>query len=180
MCSSDLILKKIQKEHTNEQVYLMAERMAEFGFEAGSNPEPSGGLVLGDGKLYVADTLNDRIRAIDLASGVIETFAGTGEPGYAGDGGPAASAQLRKPRDIEIYDGALYVADTDNSVIRKIDLSTGTISTVAGTGELGLELTEGKPALETVLKRPFAIEFDKDGNLYISDTINSRILRVAK
>lgn len=154
--------------------------MAQFGFEAGSNPEPSGGLAVADGKLYVADTLNDRIRVVDLASGMIDTFAGTGQPGYSGDGGAATQAAFNKPRDIEVYGGALYVADTDNSVIRKIELSSGTVSTVAGTGELGLELTEGKPATETLLKRPFAIEFDRDGNLYISDTINSRILRVAK
>jgi DNA-binding beta-propeller fold protein YncE len=154
--------------------------MAKFGFEAGSNPEPSGGLAVADGKLYVADTLNDRIRVIDLATNVITTMAGTGVPGYSGDGGPAMQAELNKPRDIEIYEGSLYVADTDNNVIRAIDLASGTITTVAGTGELGIELTEGKLATETMLKRPFAIEFDPEGNLYVSDTINSRILRVAK
>jgi DNA-binding beta-propeller fold protein YncE len=155
--------------------------MAKFGFEAGSNPEPSGGVAVADGKLYVADTLNNRIRVIDLATGIIDTMAGTGEAGFAGDGGPAMQAELNGPRDIEIFEGSLYVADTDNSAIRKIDLASGTITTVAGRlGELGLELTEGKPATETVLKRPFAVEFDPEGNMYVSDTINSRILRVAK
>lgn len=154
---------------------------ARLNFEAGSNPEPSGGLVFAGNKLYVADTLSSRIRAIDLATGMISTVAGTGVPGYSGDGGPALAAQLNFPRDLEIGpDGHLYIADTDNSVIRAIDLATGTIRTVAGTGEIGLDPDDDRPALETKLARPFGIEFDPAGALYISDTINSRIVRVAR
>ncbi|HWO14087.1 MAG TPA: hypothetical protein VNN80_31500 [Polyangiaceae bacterium] len=158
---------------------------ANLNLEAGSNPEPSGGLALDASRnlLYFADTLANRIRVIDLASEppTINAFAGTGEPGPAGDGGPALDAQLYHPRDIEIGpDGALYVADTDNSVIRAIDRDAGTIRTVAGTGELGLGEEDGVPATEMALRRPFGIEFDPAGNLYISDTINSRIVRVAR
>lgn len=154
---------------------------AQLNFEAGSNPEPSGGLALAGDTLYVADTLSSRIRAIDLATGVIQHVAGTGVPGYAGDGGPALAAQLAFPRDLELGpDGHLYVADTDNSVIRAIDLETGTIRTVAGTGELGLDPDDGRPALETRLARPFGIELDPAGNLYICDTINSRIVKVTR
>ena len=153
---------------------------AKLNFEAGSNPEPSGGLALKDGKLYVADTLSNRIRVIDLAAGTIANFAGTGTPGFAGDGGPATSAQLNAPRDLEIGpDGDLYIADTDNSAIRAIDAS-GNIRTVAGTGELGLDPDEGRLATEMRLARPFGIEFDPAGNLYICDTINSRIVKVTK
>jgi streptogramin lyase len=155
--------------------------LARLNFEAGSNPEPSGGLVLANGKLYVADTLSSRVRAIDLATGMIENAAGTGVPGYAGDGGPALEAQLAFPRDLEIGpDGDLYIADTDNSVIRAVDLETGMIRTVAGTGRIGLDRGEGRYALETTLARPFGIEFDFEGHLYISDTINSRIVRVTR
>lgn len=154
--------------------------MAQLNFEAGSNPEPSGGLVFKGEKLYVADTLSSRIRAIDMVSGVIENVAGTGIPGYAGDGGAALTAQLSFPRDMEIGpEGDLYVADTDNHVIRAIDLETGLIRTVAGTGEAGLD-DEGRTATETRLARPFGIEFDPQGNLYICDTINSRIVKVAR
>ncbi len=154
---------------------------ARFNFEAGSNPEPSGGLVFGDGKLFVADTLSNKVRAIDLATGLIDTVVGTGTSGYAGDGGSARTAQLSAPRDIEIGpDGHLYIADTDNSVIRAVDLTTGIIRTVAGTGELGYAPDEGQPATEIKLARPFGLEFDPDGNLYICDTVNSRIVRVAK
>ena len=154
---------------------------ARLNFEAGSNPEPSGGLVLGGGKLFVADTLGHRIRAIDLATGIIDTVVGTGAPGYAGDGGPARAAQLRFPHDLELGpDGNLYIADTDNSVIRAVDLATGIIRTVAGTGELGLDPDDDRPATQTKLARPFGIEFDPAGNLYICDTINSRIVKVAR
>lgn len=152
---------------------------ANLNFETGSNPEPSGGLALARGKLFISDTLSNRIRSLDLQTGIMENIAGTGVSGYAGDGGPATAAQLSFPRDIEIGpDGHLYVADTDNSVIRAIDIDAGTIRTVAGTGELGIDPVDGKPALQTKLARPFGIEFDPAGNLYISDTINSRIVKV--
>jgi DNA-binding beta-propeller fold protein YncE len=154
---------------------------ASFHFEAGSNPEPSGGLVLGNGKLYVADTLGNRVRVIDLATGMIDTLVGTGTPGYSGDGGDAHAAQVAFPRDLEIGpDGDLYIADTDNSVIRAVNLTTNRIRTVAGTGQLGLTKEEGLPATQTMLARPFAIEFSPAGDLYISDTINSRFVKVTK
>jgi len=154
---------------------------AMLNFEAGSNPEPSGGLALADGKLYFSDTLSNRIRVVDLETGIIDTLAGTGEAGYDGDGGPAADALLSFPRDLEIGpEGDLYVADTDNSRVRAIDLESGEIRTVVGTGELGLDAEEGLPAIQTKLARPFGLTFDPDGNLYVSDTINSRILRVAR
>jgi hypothetical protein len=154
---------------------------AKLNFEAGSNPEPSGGLVLRGDILYFADTLSNRVRSVDLASGMIETVVGTGTAGYSGDGGNARAAQLNFPRDLEFGpDGDLYIADTDNSVIRAVNLSTRTIRTVAGTGVLGLDDTDGLPARQTKLARPFGIEFDPAGNLFISDTINSRILKVAR
>lgn len=153
--------------------------MAKLNFEAGSNPEPSGGLAVRDGKVYVADTLSNRIRVVDTQTGMIELFAGTGVEGGAGDGGPALAAQLAHPRDMEFGpDGNLYVADTDNNRIRMIDMTTRTITTVAGSGELGLDPTDDLPATQMKLKRPFNIDFDPAGNLFIADTINSRYLKV--
>jgi DNA-binding beta-propeller fold protein YncE len=150
-------------------------------WEAGSNPEPSGGLVVYGGKLYLAETLRHRIRVIDLETDMITTLAGTGQAGYSGDGGQAIDAQLNGPRELEIGpDGDLYVADTDNNTIRAIDLDSGIIRTVAGTGEIGLDPTDGLLATETMLKRPFGLEFDPDGNLYIMDSLNSRILKVPR
>lgn len=155
--------------------------MAQLDWEIGSNPEPSGGVVVGDGKLYVADTLSHKLRVIDLETGDIETLAGTGEAGYSGDDGPALEATFNAPRELELGpDGSLYVADTDNHVIRAIDLESGVVRTVAGTGEAGKDAEDGKLATETLLARPFGLEFDREGNLYVMDTLNSRILKVSK
>lgn len=155
--------------------------MAQFSWARGSNPNPSGGIVYHAGKLYISDTEQDVIRVMDLAAGTIDGFAGTGTGGYSGDGGPAKSAQLNAPRDLEIGpEGDLYFADTDNSVVRAISLSSGEIRTVVGTGDLGLDDEDGLPARETKLRRPFGIAFDPDGNLYVMDTLNARIVKVAK
>lgn len=154
---------------------------AKLNWMIGENPEPSGGLAYKAGALYIADTENHRIRKLDLAAGTITTLAGTGQKGYSGDGGPAAQAMLFHPRDLEIGpEGDLYVADTDNARVRAIDLATGTIRTVVGTGENGLDPDEGRLATETKINRPFGIDFDLQGNLYVSDSLNSRILRVAR
>jgi DNA-binding beta-propeller fold protein YncE len=143
------------------------------------NPEPGGNVALdATGRIYLADTYNDRVRRIDPATGIIETIAGTGVPGYAGDGGPAIAAQLKRPRDVELGpDGRLYVADTDNERIRAIDLATGVITTVAGggarePGDGGLAATEAK------LHRPFGLGFDAAGALYVADTFANRIWKV--
>lgn len=160
---------------------------AQLNFEAGGNPEPSGGLTMGpDGALYVSDGLNHRIRRIDLAGDLIETIAGTGEPGYSGDGGPAVDAQINNVRDLEFGpDGRLYLADSDNNRIRAIDLESGTIETVVGTGEAAQAgetairpEEDGLPMLQTAIARPFGLAFDEAGDMYVADSFNSRILRI--
>jgi hypothetical protein len=154
--------------------------MAQFSWARGSNPNPSGGILHHEGKLYISDTESDVIRVMDLATNMIDTFAGTGEGGDSGDDGPAIDAQLNAPRDLEIGpEGDLYFADTDNSKVRAINLETGVIRTVVGTGELGIEDSDGMLATEIKLRRPFGIAFDPDGNLYVMDTLNSRIVKVA-
>lgn len=155
--------------------------MAQFSWARGSNPNPSGGLLYHEGKLYISDTEADVIRVMDLATGMIDAFAGTGEGGDAGDGGPALKAKLNGPRDLEIGpDGDLYFADTDNGKVRAINLATNEIRTVVGTGELGIDDQEGLEATRTRLRRPFGVAFDPDGNLYVMDTLNSRIVKVAR
>lgn len=155
--------------------------MAQFSWARGSNPNPSGGLLYHQGKLYISDTEADVIRVMDLATGMLDAFAGTGEGGDGGDGGPALQAKLNGPRDLEIGpDGDLYFADTDNGKVRAIDLGTNEIRTVVGTGELGVDDQEGLEATKTRLRRPFGVAFDPDGNLYVMDTLNSRIVKVAR
>jgi sugar lactone lactonase YvrE len=153
---------------------------AQLKFEAGGNPEPSGGLACApDGAIYVADGLNHRIRRIDPASGTIETIAGTGEAGHSGDGGPAVAARVNNVKDIELGpDGRLYFADTDNHVVRAIDLTSGIVDRVAGSGQPGSQ-GDGTKAAELELNRPFGIAFDAAGALYIADTFNSRIVKIA-
>lgn len=153
---------------------------AHFAFAKGSNPNPSGGILYHEGKVYIADTEVDVIRVIDLSTGIIDRFAGTGEEGDSGDGGPALDAELNAPRDLEIGpEGDLYFVDTDNGKVKAIDLVSGDIRTVVGTGELGAD-EDGLMATETRLRRPFGLAFDPDDNLFVMDSLNSRVVKVAK
>lgn len=154
--------------------------LAQIAQPDGGNPQPGGALALdGQGRLYFSDIENGRIRMVDFAANVIRTIAGTGEIGYSGDGGDALKATFNKPRDIAFGpDGHLYIADTENHVIRRIDLSTNVITTVVGDGQTGFSGDGGK-AERARLARPFGITFDAAGNLFIADTFNNRIRRVA-
>jgi sugar lactone lactonase YvrE len=152
---------------------------AQFSFPAGPNPPPAGGLTLDDaGNLYVSDSANHRIRKVDFEANEISTIAGSGEPAFSGDGGPATEATLDNPRALAFGpDGRLYVADENNHRIRAIDLESGIIVTVAGNGEDGFS-GDGGPATEATLDRPSGLAFDSTGALYIVDSYNSRIRRV--
>ena len=135
------------------------------------------GLALDNaGNLYIADSINNRIRRVD-ASGNISTIAGTGTRGFSGDGGAASAAQLRSPRGLALDSaGNLYIADEDNHSVRKVDAS-GDISTVAGTGTQGFS-GDGGMAISAQLRFPSNVALDSAGNLYIADSINHRIRRV--
>ena len=139
---------------------------------------PYGVTIDSRGIVYIADSFNHRIRKVDT-DGIITTFAGTGEEGYGGDGGPAAEAQLNWPTGVAVDDnGTVYIADRNNERIRKVDTS-GIITTYAGTGEWGYdEDHENKPATEATLNWPTGITLDGDGNLYIADSYNHRIRKV--
>src|SRR5437762_786599 len=97
------------------------------------------GLVIGpDGALYFCDLDNQRIRRLDLATHRVTTVAGNGQKGYRGDGGAAIDASLNMPHEVRFdAKGDIYIAERDNHVIRKVDMKTGVISTVAGTGAPG-------------------------------------------
>ncbi len=137
---------------------------------------PGGAILDAEGNLYFADTGNHRIRKID-AEEVITTVAGNGMAGYDGDGGSADAAQLRFPADIALdAAGNLYIADTNNHRVRKVD-ALGTITTVAGNGMEGYG-SDGGPAREAQLKTPRGVAVDAAGNLYIADTGNHRVRAV--
>ena len=144
----------------------------------------SGGVALdGGGNLYIADTDNHRIRKVDASTGIISTVAGSGTAGFFGDGGAATAARLDRPGGVALDGGGnLYIADTDNHRIRKVDASTGIISTIAGSGTAGYGAFggDGGSATSTAarLNRPGGVALDGGGNLYIADTDNHRIRKV--
>jgi sugar lactone lactonase YvrE len=133
---------------------------------------PQGVAVDVAGNIYISDSDNHRIRKVD-PSGVITTIAGTGEPGYSGDGGPAIDAMIVDPYVLVVDAGGNLLVSGSGNVIRMID-ATGIISTVAGTGESGLS-GDGGAAVEAQLSFPTGLVFDAAGNLYIGEVGNHRI-----
>jgi sugar lactone lactonase YvrE len=152
---------------------------AELHASVGQAAAPANRMALSpDGaRLYFTDTGNHVVRFLDIAAGTMNAFAGTGVAGASGDGGPAATATLSGPTDLAVGpDGELFVADTGNSCVRRID-PDGVISTAVGVcGQLGYE-GDGGAAEDALLNQPYGVELDADGNLYVSDTYN-QVVRV--
>jgi sugar lactone lactonase YvrE len=138
---------------------------------------PTGIAVDPAGDLFIGDSNNNRVREVD-PSGVISTIAGTGVFGYSGDGGPATSAQLNGPSGMAMdAAGDLFIADTFNNRVRKIDPS-GVISTVAGNGSASYS-GDGGPATSAAIFQPFGVAVDSAGDLFIADSFNHRIREVS-
>jgi NHL repeat len=117
--------------------------------------------------LYIVDRLNACIRVVEATTGVIHTIAGTGQPGYSGDDGPAVQAQLQEPNDIVLdSQGRAFIADVRDHRVRVIDLASGIITTFAGTGEAGSG-GDGGPVNHAALFGPRALAFGPTGDLYI-------------
>jgi streptogramin lyase len=116
--------------------------------------------------------------SICAAVPTIDTVAGSGKGGYAGDGGPAVAAQLNQPFHCEIDpDGNLLIAEAFNHCVRKVDLKSGVISTVAGTGKKGYS-GDGGPATAATFNEPYAVVADRNGDLYIADRLNAAVRKV--
>jgi uncharacterized protein (TIGR03437 family) len=134
--------------------------------------------VLAGGNLYIADQVNCVVRVVN-SSGAISTFAGTTACGYSGDGGKATSAQLSKFEGIAVdSSGNVYIGDTGNNLVRKVSTS-GIITTFAGTPGTSGYGGDGGGAAGAFLKSPAGLAFDSAGNLYIADSGNNVIRKVA-
>lgn len=131
-----------------------------------------------DGALYIADTGNNVVRRIDPATGTITTFAGSAKRGYEGDGGPANAATFKGPHSIQFSpDGRLYICDVGNHVIRRVDMKTGIITTVAGTGKPG-PTPDKSPVAGTPFNNPRSLDFDQQGGLWVVTREGNQVFRI--
>ena len=127
--------------------------------------------------IYIAEHSNNRIRKILSATSIISTIAGTGSGSYSGDNGPATSATLANPVGVAFNSDNLFIGDHTNHRVRKIVISTGIISTVAGTGVSSYSGDNGA-ATSAALNKPSGISIDSNGNIYIGDYSNHRVRKV--
>ena len=136
--------------------------------------EPNDCILDGKGGLLIADVQDQKVRRLDLKTGVIETFAGTGKKEHTGDGGQVTEAGIFEARAVCVDGkGNTYICERAGNTIRRVD-NNGVITTIAGTGETGYE-GDGGPASEALLNGPKAIRCDLDGNILIVDTENHSI-----
>lgn len=156
-----------------------------FGGDGGpatlaSMNQPMGVAVDGAGNLYIADFGNHRIRKVAAGTGIISTFAGNGNAMFYGDGGAATSAGLFYPSGVAVDgSGNVYIADARNNRIRKVDIATGIIGTVAGKGTAGFS-GDGGAATAAELKGPQGVAVDPAGNIFIVDSGNNRVRKVVE
>ncbi len=164
---------RVRKIAGNNISTIAGNGLANFGGDGGPASSaqlsyPDGVAVDNAGNVYISDLLNNRVRMV-TSTGTISTFAGNGVPGFGGDGGAAAGAQLNQPAGLAVdSSGNLYIADSNNAVIRKVT-PQGVISTVAGTGGTEGYSGDGGAATKATLMAPLGVALDGAGNLYIAD-----------
>jgi sugar lactone lactonase YvrE len=147
-------------------------------FSGGSFIAPSGVAIDGAGNVLVADGWGFRVWRVDATTHEAAPVAGTGERGSAGDAGPATEATIGSVYRIVVdRDGGILIADTDNSRIRRVDVETGLISTIAGDGTRGYS-GDGGPAYRAQLSLPYGLAADRRGALYVADNPNHRIRKI--
>ncbi|MBN9559179.1 MAG: hypothetical protein J0H14_00420 [Alphaproteobacteria bacterium] len=141
--------------------------------------EPNGlALDPAGARLFIADVAAHRVRVVDLARGMIATFAGSGEPRHDGDGGPAAQAGIFGARAVQVApDGTVYILERQGSTLRAVNARSGVIRTVAGTGARGYD-GDGGEAVAATFNAPKEFAVDAEGNLLIVETENHVIRRI--
>ena len=176
------------------KVDMTTGNISTFAGNGGSNFSGDGGvataaqvstnnLTIANGQLYLSDGNSARIRKIDLSTNIITSIAGTGvaqylASGFSGDGGPAINAAFNNPEGLAVdATGNVYIIDKDNHRIRKVDVTKGNISTIAGTGTSGFS-GDGGLATAAQLNAPAGITVDANGNVYISDGGNHRVRKI--
>jgi uncharacterized protein (TIGR03437 family) len=180
---SDLSNGRIRKVSTAGIITTVAGN-GSYGYSGDGGPATAAQLnsaagiaVDSAGNLYIADSLNNRIRAVS-ATGMITTVAGNGTGGYSGDGGPAIHAELSGPQGVALdASGNLYIAESGNHRVRRVS-TAGIITTVAGNGSPGYA-GDGGMATSAQFSGPDAIASDSAGNLYVADFNNNRVRKVA-
>ena len=129
------------------------------------------------GNLFIVDMMNHAVRRVDARTQIISSVAGTGKPGYSGDGGPASAAQFKQPHSIQFDPaGDLYICDIGNHVLRKVDMKTGKISTFAGTGKAG-PTPDGASIRGTPLNGPRSLDFDAHGDLWLATREGNQVFK---
>jgi DNA-binding beta-propeller fold protein YncE len=156
------------------------------GYAGDGGPATRAGLVEPNGlgfdpaqqRLFVADVADHRVRVVDLATGMIATFAGTGEGAHTGDGGPANAASVFGARAVKAAaDGTVYILERQGSTLRAVDPRTGVIAVVAGTGARGYS-GDGGPARAAVFDAPKEFALDPAGDILVVDTESHAIRRI--
>jgi sugar lactone lactonase YvrE len=173
-----------QKSSKEQWIFENIAGTGQAGFDGDGGPAREAqlnnpfGVVRGpDGCIWFCEYTGQRIRRI-RKDGILETVAGNGKTGFEGDGGSAMQASFNQPHEIRFdRKGDLYVVDMQNHVVRKIEMSTGVIRTVVGTGKPGYQ-GDGGPADRAMLRQPHSIQFGPDGSLFICDIGNHVIRRV--
>jgi len=183
---ADRLNRRVRRIDAASGIITTSAGTGEAAYSGDGGPAAEAGLAEPNGlafdaaerRLYIADVADHRVRVIDLASGTIATFAGTGKGEHSGDGGPARDAGVFGARAVKLgVDGTFYILERQGSSLRAVDPATGIITTIAGTGARGYS-GDGGPALAAVFDAPKEMAIDRDGSLIIVDTENHAIRRI--
>ena len=183
---ADTYNHRIRKVNAKTGIITTVAGTGSKGFSGDGGPATSAKLrypfsvyVDARGNIFIADTYNFRIRKVDGATGIITTVVGDGHERFRGDGGPATDASIDMAYDLAVdNDGNLYIADTYNEVIRKVDATTGIIDTVAGQGKTSGYWGDGGLATNARLSGPTGVAVDSSRNIYIADSNNDVVRKV--